>query len=129
MAEFTYNNARNASTGHTLFKLNYGYHLRISYKEDINPRFQSKLADELSIEFRELIIICRENLYHAQKLQKRAHDKGFKPRSYAPGKKIWLNSKYIKTKHNRKLKAKFFEPLRVFYFIRKQVYKLELLKK
>ena len=42
----------------------------MSYKEDVDPRFQSKLADELSVELRELMIICWENLHHAQKLQK-----------------------------------------------------------
>ena len=64
MAEFTYNNTRNASTSHTLFELNYDYHPQVSYEEDINPRSQSKLADKLSAELRELIIICRENLHH-----------------------------------------------------------------
>ena len=48
MAEFAYNNAKNASTAHTLFELNYGYHPRILYKEDIDSRSQSKSADELS---------------------------------------------------------------------------------
>ena len=38
MAEFTYNNAKNASTGYTPFELNYGYHPRILYKEDVDPR-------------------------------------------------------------------------------------------
>ena len=38
MAEFAYNNAKNASTGHTPFELNYGYHPRMSYKEDVDPR-------------------------------------------------------------------------------------------
>ena len=52
-----------------------------------------------------------------------------KPRSYAPSKKVWLNSKYIKTKHNQKLEAKFFGPFRVLYPIRKQAFKLELSKK
>ena len=47
------------------------------------------------------MIVYRENLYHAQQLQKRAHDKGVKPRKYAPNDKVWLNSKYIKTKHNQ----------------------------
>ena len=70
MAEFAYNNAKNASTGHRLFELNCGYHLWISYKEDINPRSQSKSADKLSVELRELMIVCRENLHHAQDLQK-----------------------------------------------------------
>ena len=101
----------------------------MSYEEDVDSRSQSKSADELSAELRELMIVCRENLHHAQELQKRAHDKGVKPRSYAPGKKVWLNSKYIKTKRNRKLEVKFFEPFRVLHPVKKQAYKLELPKK
>ncbi len=72
---------------------------------------------------------CRENIQHAQELQKWYHDKHAKPRSYTPVDKVWLNSKYIKTKRNRKLEAKFFGPFRVLHPIGKQVYKLELPKK
>ena len=54
------------------------------------------------------MIVCYENLHHAQEFQKQAHDIEVKPRSYAPGEKVWLNSKFIKTKRNRKLDAKFF---------------------
>ena len=129
MAEFAYNNAKNASTGHTPFELNCGYHPRMSYEEEVDSRSKSKSADELSTELRELMIVCRENLHHAQELQKRAHDKGVKPRSYAPGDKVWLNSKYIKTKRNRKLEAKFFGPFRVLHPVGKQAYKLELPRK
>lgn len=32
MAEFAYNNAKNANTGHILFKLNYGYHPRVFFQ-------------------------------------------------------------------------------------------------
>ena len=129
MAEFLYNNAKNASTGHTPFELNCGYHPQVSYEEDVDSHSQSKSADELSAELRELMIVCRENLHHAQELQKRTHDKGIKPRSYALGEKIWLNSKYIKTKRNRNLEVKFFGPFRVLHPIGKQAYKLELPKK
>ena len=52
--------------------------------------------------------ICQENLYHFLMFQKQAHNKGIKPRSYNPSDKIWLNSKYIKTKQNQKLETKFF---------------------
>ena len=72
--------------------------------------------------------VFQKNLHHAQELQKQAHDKGVKPRSYAPSDKIWLNNKYIKIKCNRKLEAKFFRPFQVLHPIRKQVYKLELSK-
>ena len=68
MAEFAYNNAENASTGHTPFELNCGYHLRVSYKEDIDPRSKSKLADDLASELSELMAVCQENLQHAQDL-------------------------------------------------------------
>ena len=81
----------------------------MSYEEDIDPRSQSKSADELSAELKELIIICQENLYHVYELQKHTHDKRMKSWSYASGEKVWLKSKYIKTMHNRKLEAKFFE--------------------
>ena len=129
IAKFAYNNAKNASTSHTPFELNYGYHPRMSYKEDVDPRFQSKSADKLSAELRELMIVCRENLHHAQEFQKWAHNKGVKPQSYSPGEKVWLNSKYIKTKRNRKLEAKFFGLFQVLHLVRKQAYKLELSKK
>ena len=129
MAEFAYNNAKNASTGHTPFELNCGYHSRILYKEKVNSRSKSKSADKLSVELRELMIVCQENFYHAQEFQKRAHDKGIKSRSYAPSDKVWLNSKYIKTKQNQKLEAKFFGPFRVLHLVGKQAYKLELPRK
>ena len=50
MAEFAYNNANNASTSHTPFKLNCGYHPCVSFEKNTNPRFRSKTAVELSAE-------------------------------------------------------------------------------
>ena len=126
MVEFVYNNAKNASTGHTSFKLNYGYYSCISFKKDTNLHSKSKSVDKLSAELRKLIIVCQKNLHHFQELQKQAYNKSVKPKSYAPGNKIWLNTKYIKTKHNQKLEAKFFGPFWVLHSVGKQVYKLEL---
>ena len=68
MAEFAYNNAKNSSTGHTPVELNCGYHPCVYFEEDTDPYSQSKLADKLSAEIRDLITVCRENLYHAQEL-------------------------------------------------------------
>ena len=126
MAEFAYNNSKNASTGHTPFELNCGYHSWMLYEEEVDSCSQSKSADELSEELRELMVVCRENLHHAQELQKQALNKGVKPWSYASGKKVWLNSKFMKTKRNCKLESKFFGPFQVLHAIGKQAYKLEL---
>ena len=93
MAEFAYNNPKNASTGFTLFNLNYEYHLRISYEEDLDPHSKSRTMEELSSKLRELMTVYQQNLHHAQELQKQGHDKGVKPLSYAPDKKVWLSSK------------------------------------
>ncbi len=126
MAEFAYYNAKNTSTGHTPFKLNCGYHPRVFFEEDVEPRSRSCTANELAEELRKLMEVCCQNLLHAQELQKRAHDKGVKSRSYAPGEKVWLNSKYIKTKRNKKLENMFFGPFQVLHAVGKQAYKLEL---
>ena len=128
MAEFAYNNAKHANTWYIPFELNCRYHPRVSYKEDIDSRSRSKAADKLTEELKNLIAACRENLQHTQKLQKRAHNKETKPRSYVPSEKFWLNSKYIKTKCNQKLEAKFFVPFQVLHLVSSQAYKLELPK-
>ena len=85
--------------------------------------------EKLYSELQELMIVCKHNLYHAQELQKQAYNKGVKPQSYAPGDKIWLSSKHLKTKWNRKLKVKFLGFFQVLHLVGKQSYKLELLKK
>ena len=129
MAVFAYNNAKNASTSHRPFELNCGYHPWMSYKEKVDFYSKFKSADKLSMELRKLIIVCQKNLHHAQELQKRAYNKGVKSWSYTPNKKVWLNSRYIKTKHNQNLETKYFGPFWVLYPVGKQAYKLELPKK
>lgn len=58
MAEFIYNNVKNANNNHIFFKLNCGYHLCIFYKDDINFSFKSKLAYTLLVKFKKFMIIC-----------------------------------------------------------------------
>ncbi len=57
-AEFTYNNTKNASTGHTLFELNCDYHPRVSFAEDVDPCLRSHSTNKLAKELRELIEVC-----------------------------------------------------------------------
>lgn len=68
MVEFAFNTAKNTSTSHITFKLNYCYHLYVSSKKDIDPCSKSKSANELSIELSGLVLVCHENFYYAQEL-------------------------------------------------------------
>lgn len=68
MAKFIYNDAKNASTNHTPFELNRDYHPRILYEENIDPRFKSKSVDKLAAKLRNLLIMYKKNLQHAQEL-------------------------------------------------------------
>ncbi len=65
MAEFAYNNAKNASTGDTPFELNCGYHSKVSFKENTDPHSRSRSANKLAEKLRKLIEVCCQNLLHA----------------------------------------------------------------
>ncbi len=64
MAEFGYNNAKNTSTGHFPFKLNYSYHPRVSFEEDVDPRSRFRSTNELVEELKELKEVCCQNLFY-----------------------------------------------------------------
>ena len=68
IVKFAYNNTKNASIGHILFKLNCRYHPWDSYKEDLDPYSKSKTAKKLSSELQNFMAICQQNVYHAQEL-------------------------------------------------------------
>ena len=118
IAEFAYNKAKNTNINYIEFELNYDWHLRVLFEKNIDPRSRSSFADKLAEKLRELIKIYYQNFLYAQKLQKRVYDKVVKSCSYAPGKKIYLNCKYIKIKINKKLEDKFFRPFQVFHAIK-----------
>ncbi len=65
MVEFAYNNAKNTSTGHTLFELNCGYHFKVSFEKHIDPRSKSRYANKLAKELRELMEVCYQNFLYA----------------------------------------------------------------
>ena len=88
MAEFTYNNTKNASTGYNLFKFNCGYYLKVLFEENIDPYLRSCFANKLVEELKELIEVCCQNLFHGQELQKRVYNKRVKSCSYVLSKKV-----------------------------------------
>ena len=69
----------------------------MSYKKSIDPHSKFKLIEKLLTELKELMIVCKKNLYYIQKLWKLAQNKDVKSPSYVSSNKVWLNTKYIKT--------------------------------
>ena len=82
MAKFVYNNTKNGSTNHTLFKLNYGYHFKVSFKENVDSHSKSCSTNKLAKELKKLIKVYCLNLLYAQELQKKAYNKRIKSLSY-----------------------------------------------
>ena len=64
MAEFVYNNSKNASIGHMSFELNYGYYLCVSFEENTDLCSWLKLLDELLAELPDLMAVCQKNVYY-----------------------------------------------------------------
>ena len=127
MAEFAYNNFKNASIDHILFELNCSYYPWVSFKNKFNVRSRSSSANGLVTKLKKLINICYQNFLYAHDFQKQAYNKRVKSQSYILGEKIWLNSKHIKTKQNQILKAKLFGFFQVLHPVGKQTFKLKLL--
>ncbi len=65
MGEFAYNNTKNASINHILFKFNCGYHPKVFFEEDVDLYSRSRFANKLVEELKELIEVCCKNLLHA----------------------------------------------------------------
>lgn len=129
ITEFVYNNAINVSISHKLFEFNYEYLSLIFFEKEINPHLKSKSANKIAKKLKKLIIIWQQNLFYTSKLQKLVYIKRIKSRSYYYDKKIWLNSKYIKTQKNCKLKNKISKFFYILKLVGKQIYKFKLCKK
>ncbi len=70
MAKFAYNNVKNANTSYLSFELNCSFYSQAFYEEDVDSYSQLKSVDKLANELRELMVVYKENLQHAQELQK-----------------------------------------------------------
>lgn len=65
ITKFMYNNVKNISTGHTLFKLNYNYHYYIFFEDNTDLCLMSYLSNKLTKKLRDLISTSQQNLLYA----------------------------------------------------------------
>ena len=80
MAEFAYNNSRQASTMMSPFEALLGYHPQISYEDNCDPRSRSQTADKNAATLRDLMKELKVNLVELQELQALYHNQHVKER-------------------------------------------------
>ncbi len=125
-AEFAYNNSRQASTMMSSFEALLGYHPRMFYEDNRDPRSKSRTEDRNAAALRNLMKELKVNLTESQELQALYHNKHVKERTYRPGDSVWLSRKHIETKKNPKLEHKYLGPFKILEAVEKQAYKLKL---
>ena len=126
MTEFAYNNSINASIDCSSFEVNLSFFSRMSFEEFFDFRVKSVSVKQHAVYLSKLIEMLQKILSHAQIKQKKYADARMKSMKYAIDDHVWLRSKNIRTKRNKKLEWKQFEPFEVLDKINKQIYKLAL---
>ena len=126
LAEFTFNNSTNVSTGFTPFYANSGYHPRfevLTSPESRVPAIEERL-EQLSIALEQLKV----NLTKAQSDQERFANKHRKrPPPLQPGDLVWLDARNIVTSRpSRKLDVKRLGPFEILKKINEVSYELNL---
>ena len=129
LAEFSYNNSRQASLGCSPFYANYGYNptftLNLRRENLVSVPAAKALAESLQSVHESLI----DNLKTAQDHQARYHDAKHKSIEFSVGNKVWLNPSNIRTERpSKKLDWKRLGPFSITKRIGTQAYELSLPK-
>ena len=126
LAEFTYNNTPNESTGTSPFFANKGYHPNITVHPE--RELASAWARTFVTDLDQLHQDLRENLADAQKRYQIPADSWRKPPpDFQLSQEIFVRSKYIKTtRPSKKLSDKYLGPYKIVAKVGPQSYTLEL---
>lgn len=127
IAEFAYNNAPHSSTQVSPFFANYGYNPKATLTLDVSVRDPN--AHDFSRSLSELHDYCREQLAVTQsqtQVPANRHRSPI-PESFAPGEKVWLNTKNIKTSRpSENLDHKRLGPFTILSRIGSSAFRLDL---
>ncbi len=84
MAEFAYNNFRQASTMMSPFETLLGYHPRMSYEDNRDSQSKSRTVDKNAAALRDLMKELKVNLAKSEELQTLYHNKHVKKQTFQP---------------------------------------------
>jgi hypothetical protein len=116
LAEFSYNNARSATTHASPFYANYGYNPRPQPHTPSNPaESYNPAADHFAKRLQDVHDQLRIHIKDAQEIQKRNYDKHAKQApEFKPGDKVWLLKRNMTTdRPSPKLDVRRLGPYRI----------------
>ena len=120
MTEFADNNADSAIITLSLFFMNHGFHLWMSFELDstsyeaTQQRLQARSAGELTAKMNEILAFAKQHLAETQKAILRQTNKHWKNVNYEVRDMMFLNSRNIKTQRLlKKLNDKMFELFKI----------------
>jgi hypothetical protein len=128
LAEFAYNNATSASTKHSPFYANYGFHPRFNVSS--LPSSSDGVAfdaDHQAQRLRDITSELQVNIGKAQESQARYYDVKHKPMSFQVGDQVWLSTRNIRTQRpSKKLDHRRLGPFTIEKLVGTQTYRLIL---
>ena len=127
LMEIAYNNSIQASTGHTPFYLDLGYHPRLPSTLPTASPLRSASAEERRALWEATLLDAQLSLEHAQALQSRYSNKSRRHLEFAPGDTVRLSTAHLllRASPSRKLAPKYVK-LRVLERLGPSTYRLEL---
>jgi hypothetical protein len=131
--EIAYNNSQQASTGHSPFFLNYGFHPRlpidIATGAVLHPSNESNnpYSQHMFTQMQDNIKGAREALLKAQQRQAHYADQRRRDVKLGVGEMVMLSTEHLKTDDRaRKLLGKYIGPFRVKRVVNEVAYELDL---
>lgn len=124
--ELAYNCTPHNATGLSPFEVMIGENPTRSQDLDVVETFPPMVSPMMTKAFRLLVDRAAAHLQHAKNLQKAYADDSRRPLEFATGDKVWLSTRHIAPRGNRKFQQRYIGPFKVLERIGKVAYKLDL---
>jgi hypothetical protein len=125
-AEFALNNAKNQSTGHSPFFLNYHRHPVTPFQRELALTRSVPAAEASADSLQDALIRAKRDMEAAQQRQKAYHDQNKIQISFNPGDMVLLSTKNLRQGAGSKLLPKWLGPFRVTHMVGPNAVKLSL---
>ncbi|KAJ9512957.1 hypothetical protein QJQ45_029090 [Haematococcus lacustris] len=124
--KFAVNNAKQASTGHSPFYLNYGRHPATPFYRDLKLTTDIPVATERAEVIRTALKQAQVAIEAAQQRQAATYDVGKVDQRFNPGQQVLLNTKNLRSGPHQKLLPRWLGPFTIIEHVGRNAVRLEI---